>query len=226
MGILFGVIASITIGLSDLFNRRVAIQASVPTVALSLQVFALVTALTSLLLVDSVFTWRDVAIGGASGVAMATALGAYYVGVTRSTATVVAPIVGVLSSVLPFTYTLATGATAGPLAVAGALVALVGLALISLRGVSAGGGCHVDVSGDHRPRRLSLLRRPGDPPAALRPHLRPPRRRRSSRRLTKRCLAPFSPKGVRPLRRGSDPCSALALFEGALFEGALTPAAL
>lgn len=140
MGVLFGAIASVAIGMSDLFNRRVAIQASVPTVALSLQVFALVTAVTSLLLVDSVFAWRDLAIGGASGVAMATALGAYYVGVTRSTATVVAPIVGVLSSVLPFSYTLATGATAGPLAVAGALIALVGLALISLRGVSARGG--------------------------------------------------------------------------------------
>jgi drug/metabolite transporter (DMT)-like permease len=140
MSVLFGAIAALSIGLSDLFNRRVAIQASVPTVAFTLQAFALVTALTSLLFVESAFAWRDVLIGCASGVAMAVALAAYYVGVTRSTATVVAPVVGALSSIIPFGYTIATGASAGSLAVVGAGLAFLGLILISLRGLSARGG--------------------------------------------------------------------------------------
>jgi len=145
MGGIFGALAALSIGTSDLFNRRVATEASVPTVAFCLQAFALITASVSLIFVDGEFSIRDLLVGVASGFAMAGALSAYYTGVTRSSATIVAPIVGVVSTVVPFVYTLATGATAGTLALVGAGLALVGLVLISLRGVSArGGAVHTD----------------------------------------------------------------------------------
>ncbi|MFT7476641.1 MAG: drug/metabolite transporter (DMT)-like permease [Verrucomicrobiales bacterium] len=132
MGALFGTLSAMSIGLSDLFLRRVALKSSISAVVAALQLFAAVAAAGSLLFVESDLLWRDVALGGIAGIGMAVGLASYYSGVTRSSATIVSPIVGTLAAVIPFLYTVATGSRPSPIGWVGAVVALVGLILITM----------------------------------------------------------------------------------------------
>jgi drug/metabolite transporter (DMT)-like permease len=132
MGALFGTLSAMSIGLSDLFLRRVATKSSVSAVATALQLFAALAAAGSLLFVDSDLLWRDLGRGCIAGAGMAVGLASYYSGVTRSSATIVSPIVGTLAAVIPFLYTVATGSRPSTIGWIGAAVALVGLALITM----------------------------------------------------------------------------------------------
>jgi drug/metabolite transporter (DMT)-like permease len=132
MGALFGTLSAMCIGLSDLFLRRVAVKSSVSAVATALQFFAAIAAAGSMLFIESELLWRDLALGCMAGVGMAVGLASYYGGVTRSSATIVSPIVGTLAAVIPFLYTVATGARPSPIGWGGAVVALVGLVLITM----------------------------------------------------------------------------------------------
>jgi len=132
MGALFGTFSAMSIGTSDLFMRRVATTSSVAAVAVSLQLLAALTAGISLLFVESEFFWRDLGLGCLAGLGMAVGLAGYYGGVTRSSATIVSPIVGTLSAVIPFLYAVATGSRPSAIGWAGAGVALLGLLLITM----------------------------------------------------------------------------------------------
>ena len=134
MGALLGSLSALCIGMSDLFNRRVAQVANVASVAVSLQLFAAITSLVAVAVVDSEFLARDVALGCLAGLGMAVGLACYYGGVVRSSATIVAPIVGTLAAVVPFVFTVVTGDRPSVLAWIGALVALLGLLIITVGG--------------------------------------------------------------------------------------------
>ncbi len=134
MGALLGLLSSLMIGLSDLFGRKIVRSAGVITGSLALQVAAMCTALVSVLLFGGVFTAHDVVIGGLSGVAMGVALGAYYRGITVSSATTVSPIVATLSAIIPFGYAMVRGASPTLLALIGSLIAIVGLIVITTGG--------------------------------------------------------------------------------------------
>ncbi len=134
MGALLGSLSALSIGISDLYNRRVALVANVASVTVSLQLLAAVTSVAAVFVVDSTFLVRDVALGGAAGLGMAAGLAGYYGGIVRSSATIVAPIVGTLAAVIPFLFTVATGARPTGLAWAGAGVALAGLLIITTGG--------------------------------------------------------------------------------------------
>jgi drug/metabolite transporter (DMT)-like permease len=134
MGALLGLLSSVMTGLSDLFGRKIVRVAGVVTGSLTLQVAAMSTALVSVLLFGGVFTARDLSIGLLSGLCMGLALGAYYRGITVSSATIVSPLVATLSAIIPFGYAMVRGSSPTALALLGSLVAIVGLVVITTGG--------------------------------------------------------------------------------------------
>lgn len=134
MGALLGLLSSLMIGLSDLFGRKIVRVAGVIAGSLTLQIAAMSTALLSVLMFGGVFTVHDVLIGGVSGLCMGVALGAYYRGITVSSATIVSPVVATLSAIIPFAYAVVRGASPTLLAVVGSLIAIVGLVVITTGG--------------------------------------------------------------------------------------------
>lgn len=127
--------AALGIGGADLFGRRVVNASGVITASIIMQVVGLVSAGGAALIVASEFTWIDMGWGLLSGVGLAIGLASYYAGITRSSSTIVSPIVATLSSVIPYIYTLVRGSTASTVAAAGAAVAFVGLAIVALGSV-------------------------------------------------------------------------------------------
>lgn len=141
MAAIWGLLAAIGIGGSELFGRRVVAVASALTASFAVQAVATIAALGSLSLVASTFSWSDVALGCLSGLGLAVGTGCYFGGLNRSTSTIIAPLVATLSAVIPFTYAVARGSAVTALALVGAVVAFVGLAFI------AGGGSEISAVG-------------------------------------------------------------------------------
>ena len=134
MGALFGTLTALCIGISDLFARRsVATRGAVAT-AMAMQAVATVASAAMLLVVSSQFDSGDVLLGAVSGLGLGTGLACYLGGLSRSTSTVVAPIVATLSAVVPLVYAIARGAPASVWSIGGAVVAVGGLLLITVGG--------------------------------------------------------------------------------------------
>ncbi|NOX31852.1 MAG: hypothetical protein GXP35_17675 [Actinobacteria bacterium] len=131
MGALFGTLSALGVGLGDLYGRRVALKSSYITVAASLQFVAIFSSLAAVVFVSSQFTLRDIALGGLSGFGMGAGLVTYFVGLGRAGAAVVGPTVAALMSVIPFVYAASTGATVTSGAAIGAVVALIGLLMVT-----------------------------------------------------------------------------------------------
>lgn len=131
MGAFWGSLAAIGIGMSELFGRRVVNVAGALSAALVMQLVAIITSLTSVGFFASELVGIDMLWGALSGLGMAAGLGCYFGGLRRSSATVVAPTTATLSAVIPFVYTIVRGADLALLAIAGALLAFVGLAIIA-----------------------------------------------------------------------------------------------
>ena len=132
MGALFGTLGALSIGLSDLFGRRIVLASSPLTAAVVLQLSGGLISAASIAVIPSEWLWSDVGRGLASGLGMGVGLSCYYTGLARSTSTVVAPLVATLSAVLPFGYVLLTTAEGSVLGVTAAGVAFAGLALVSV----------------------------------------------------------------------------------------------
>lgn len=135
MGAVFGALTALCIGLSDLFGRRVVAARGAVATAMAVQAVATVVSAATLLVISSTFDLGDVLIGAVSGLGFGVGLGCYFGGLARSTSTVVSPIVATLSAVVPFAYAVGRGASVSGWSVAGAVVAIGGLLLIT-----AGGG--------------------------------------------------------------------------------------
>lgn len=134
MGALFGSLSALSIGLSDLFARRV-VRASTPlTAAVAVSVVAITTGLLAVLLFGSTMHPADLLIGAASGVGLGIGLASYYAGISRSSSTVVTPMVAALSAIIPFLYALIDGEPPTIWTVLGAVVAVGGLLLITVGG--------------------------------------------------------------------------------------------
>ncbi len=132
MGAFWGLLASLAIGASDLYGRRAMARSHALTAALAMQVVAALAALVATFVVASQLLVTDMAWGAASGLGLAGGLGCYYLGLERSSAGIVAPLVGTLSAVIPFCYALMRGSESSALAIGGAALAFCGLAVISL----------------------------------------------------------------------------------------------
>lgn len=134
MGVVFGLLTSLSIGMSDLFGRRV-VNARGPIVAgTTMQFVAIVTSFVAVALVPSTFGWSDIGVGLLSGLGLGLGLVAYFGGLVRSSSAVVAPLVGTLSAVVPYVYAVVRGSSPTAIAVVGAVVALCGLVLVTLGG--------------------------------------------------------------------------------------------
>ena len=134
MGALLGLLSSLMIGLSDLFGRKIVRVAGVASGSLTLQLAAMSTALLSVVLFGGVFSAHDVFLGLVSGICMGVALGAYYRGITVSSATIVSPIVATLSAIIPFGYAVVQGSSPTVLAIIGSVIAIAGLIVITTGG--------------------------------------------------------------------------------------------
>jgi len=137
MGALFGTLSALFIGFSDLFGRRVVRASSALTAAVAVQMVAIVASLVCVAGFGGTFERRDLVLGLVSGLGLGVGLGTYYGGIARSSSTVVSPLVAALSSLIPFVYAVIKGASPTVYAVVGAVVAVGGIALITVGGGSA-----------------------------------------------------------------------------------------
>lgn len=134
MGLAFGLLTAASIGLSDLFGRRVLRDHGAVTTGVGLQFAALVTSILGLFVVSSRFAPADLGFGLISGIGMGIGMWAYLSGLATSSSAVVAPLVATLSALVPYLYALFRGASPTAPAIIGAVLALIGLTLITTTG--------------------------------------------------------------------------------------------
>ena len=139
MGALFGALSSLSVGMSEMFGRRGAKVTGVLAVSVVSQGVAAMTALTMLLWLPSRPDWEDLGRGAISGVGFGIGMVAYLGGLMRSSATMIAPMVATMTVVLPFGVAVAGGAEMSGLALLGVGVALVGLLFITAGGRAGSG---------------------------------------------------------------------------------------
>jgi drug/metabolite transporter (DMT)-like permease len=134
VGIVYGALTSLSIGMSDLFGRRV-VHARGPIVAgAAMQFIAIFTSLAAVVIVDGDVVGIDMVIGLASGVGIGVGLWGYFAGLATSSSAVVAPVVATMSAIIPYGYAVARGASPALLGVFGAALALIGLVIITMGG--------------------------------------------------------------------------------------------
>ena len=136
MAAVLGLLAAFGIGLSDLFGRRVVLAASAVTAATVMQLFAMLATLAFAVVTASAFHLGSFVWGCLSGLGMAGGITFYYMGLERSTATLVAPIVASLSALLPYLYAVGRGGPSSSVAMVGAVVAVIGLVFVTGGAVS------------------------------------------------------------------------------------------
>ncbi len=132
MGVVFGLLAALCIGLSDLFGRRVVHRTGPISAAVPMQALALVTSGATLVFIASQWSARDLIIGLFSGIGLGAGLGCYYAGLNRASSALVAPPVATLSAVVPLAYSVLRGSTPSVLAWLGTAICLMGLVLITV----------------------------------------------------------------------------------------------
>ncbi|MGI9610515.1 MAG: EamA family transporter [Acidimicrobiia bacterium] len=131
-GVIFGLLTALAIGASDLFGRRIVHAQSPITAAVPMQFFGILTAAVTLFFVSVEISLRDSLFGLVSGLGFAMGLGCYYTGLSKASSALIAPTVAMLSSVLPFVYSVLGGSEPSSLTLGGALVCLIGLAVITI----------------------------------------------------------------------------------------------
>lgn len=134
MGVLLGSLCAICIGVSDLFARVTMRKATVLATTVSLQLLAILTSGVAVLVFGGVFHSRDLIIGLVSGGGIGAGLLLYYAGLHRSTATIVSPTAAVVQAVITFGYAALRGEPPSRLASISAVVAGIGLLLVTVGG--------------------------------------------------------------------------------------------
>ena len=134
MGALFGSLTALSIGLSDLFGRHVVNRRGAVLAAVVVQAVGVAASAIMLAFVASKLIAGDLLIGAVSGLGLGVGLWGYLSGLSVSSSAVVSPIVATMSAVFPFGYAVLRGADASAAALLGALVALLGLILVSFGG--------------------------------------------------------------------------------------------
>ena len=137
LAVTLGLVAAAMIGLSDLFGRRVVNASSATTAAAAMQITSAVVAVLLAVMTASRFDSTAFVWACLSGVGMAAGLALYYEGLLRSSSTLVAPIVASLTALVPYLYATVRGAPSSLVAAAGAVVAVLGLVLVTGGAVSA-----------------------------------------------------------------------------------------
>ncbi|NNF53125.1 MAG: DMT family transporter [Acidimicrobiales bacterium] len=132
MGVVFGLLAALSIGLSDLFGRRVVHRTGPISAAVPMQALAFLTSAVTLVFISSEWSAGDLIIGLLSGVGLGAGLGCYFAGLNRASSALVAPPVATLSAVVPLAYSVLRGSSPSVLSWLGTAVCLTGLVLITV----------------------------------------------------------------------------------------------
>lgn len=129
MPILLGVLASLTIGISDSLGRAGTRRSHEVTHVSTQMLYGAFTTLLIVVVLDSQFILRDAISGAFSGLAIAGGLATMYRGMAGSSAAIVSPTAGVASALLPLIWDLLTGASLAAITAVGCVVALLSLVL-------------------------------------------------------------------------------------------------
>ncbi len=97
-----------------------------------MQFFGILTAAAALLVIPSEISAKALGLGVLSGFGFALGLGCYYTGLTKASSAILAPMVAMISSILPFGFTVLRGAEPSTTTFVGAAICLLGLAIITV----------------------------------------------------------------------------------------------
>ena len=131
MGVLFGSLTSLFIGLSDLFLVSITKRSHIVTVVVMAFVSAGLVGLVGTVFIAGDLTGRDMVLGAGSGVLMAFALVFYFTGIQRSSVGIVAPLIAFADRARGF-YDVVDGARPSALVWVGVGVAIVSLLLTTI----------------------------------------------------------------------------------------------
>jgi len=127
------VASALLIGGADFIGGFLSRTVSAVRVAALAQAIGLLLAIPAALVVDAErVTGADAAWSAASGVAVGLGLVVFYTAMTRGLISLVAPVTAVTGALVPVIYALASGERPGTAAVAGIVLAVVAIALVSL----------------------------------------------------------------------------------------------
>jgi drug/metabolite transporter (DMT)-like permease len=131
VAILLALVSAVAYGVSDYLGGRASRRAPPITVALAAELVMVPTMIVVIPLVqDGPFTSAALVWGIVGGVAGTAGILGLYAALSRGSMTVVAPITGVVSAVLPVSVGIAAGDRPGAAALAGIALAVVAVALI------------------------------------------------------------------------------------------------
>lgn len=134
MPIVLGLLSSVSYGTSDFLAGHVSRRTSPVAVATFSQAIGLVLMLAALPILSRTAVAREVlAWGAASGVLLAIGLVALYRGLARGRMSIVAPVAAVIGGTTPVLVGLGTGERLSTTALAGVIIALVALVLVTRR---------------------------------------------------------------------------------------------
>jgi drug/metabolite transporter (DMT)-like permease len=133
MTAVFAIASALLVGGADFIGGFLSRTVSPARVAALAQVIGLALAIPAALVVDHErVTGADAAWSAASGVAVGLGLVVFYTAMTRGMISLVAPVTAVTGAVVPVVYAFGTGERPGTAAVAGILLAVAAIALVSL----------------------------------------------------------------------------------------------
>ena len=130
MPIFLGALASILIGCSDFLGRYGTRRSNAVTATSGAMLGGSVVALAALVIVPSVFTARDAALGAASGLIVGLALALLYEAMSVSSAAVAGPLVALGAALIPLGWDIARGNTPSGLVGVGVVIAIASLLLV------------------------------------------------------------------------------------------------
>lgn len=127
MPVLFGILASVGIGISDFLGRYCTRRTNATTTVLTALAAGLVTASLLTLVIPSMRLGRDLGLGAASGLTVGFALMLMYRGMAVSSTAVVSPVVALFVALIPLLWDVIGGASLSQAAAVGAVLAIGGI---------------------------------------------------------------------------------------------------
>lgn len=129
MGVLFGSLTSLFIGLSDLFLVTITKRSHIVTVTILAFISAGSVAFIGALFLEGDIIARDMALGAGAGVFMAFGLVFYFTGIQASSVAILAPMIAIQVALWPLIYDVIDGARPSALVWVGVGVAFAALVL-------------------------------------------------------------------------------------------------
>jgi len=131
VGVLLGALASVLIGVTDFLGRYGTRRANAVSATATAMLAGAATTSVFFVLVSSEYGTRDVVLGAGSGLLIGFALALLYESMSISSAAFAGPIVALGSSLIPLGWDLVLGNVPSPVSLAGALLAVASIVVIT-----------------------------------------------------------------------------------------------